>query len=555
MKANSPAGPGPDGETTSGGPTWQTRDALATDRPWRDRVFWGLQVAVIGIFAARLGIEKAVTGNTVPGGPDFTTIALFIWPVLYAAVAFGATGASFTTALVAALSVSRLVAFANSSNTAGVWSESIQLVILCAIALVVGRRVASERVARLQADEARREHLAAEARYRGLFTTNSAPVLIVDGSGSIVEANPAALTLFGDHGADQSGKKLADLLGRDVVRRLLELPRRAAQQSEDIGSSTGADDTRVGADQGDSESTDGETSGWPASAPADGASEDGPVRSVVVRVSVAGTPMLYRTDATWLTYAAGQQLVQLVLHDVTIETLRQEWMEAYAARVLNAQEEERRHIAQELHDGPLQALVYLCRRIDEVGSRAAREEHAETLNGSDGARTDVAAELEELRHLAESLIGEIRGISRGLRPSVLDDLGLVAATRRLLDDLEQRTGIDTTLGITGNERRLPTPIELALFRVAQEAISNAELHAGPGRVAVGMSFEPNGVRLLVSDDGEGFEQHEGAASAGRGSLGLVGMRERLHLVGGRVEVHSSPGRGTTVDAWASTRDN
>jgi signal transduction histidine kinase len=451
------------------------------------------------------------------------------------------------------LSVSRLVAFANSSNTAGIWSESTQLVILCAIALVVGRRVASERASRIQADEARREHLAAEARYRGLFTTNSAPILIVDGSGTIVEANPAALSLFGAQG-EQSGKKLADLLGRDVARRLLELPRRAGHPSDDTGSSERGDHTCADDDPFDSESTDGETSGSPVSAP-DDASDDGPIRSVVVRVSVGGTPMLYRTDATWLTYAARNQLVQLVLHDVTIETLRQEWMEAYAARVLNAQEEERRHIAQELHDGPLQALVYLCRRIDEVGGRATGEENARTLNGSAGSRTDMGAEIEELRHLAESLIGEIRGISRGLRPSVLDDLGLVAATRRLLDDLEQRTGIDTTLGITGNERRLPTPIELALFRVAQEAISNAELHAGPGRVAVGMSFEPNGVRLLVSDDGNGFEHHDGAASSGRGSLGLVGMRERLHLVGGRVEVHSSPGRGTTVDAWASTRDN
>ena len=84
----------------------------------------------------------------------------------------------------------------------------------------------------------------------------------------------------------------------------------------------------------------------------------------------------------------------------------------------------------------------------------------------------------------ESLIGELRGISRGLRPSVLDDLGLVAATRRLLEDLEKRTGIDTTLGITGAERRLPISVELALFRVAQEAISNAEFHAEPERVAV-----------------------------------------------------------------------
>ena len=259
-----------------------------------------------------------------------------------------------------------------------------------------------------------------------------------------------------------------------------------------------------------------------------------PTDAVVVRVDVNGAPLLYRADATRLEDVSGQAVVQLVLHDVTIETLRQQWMEAYAARVLFAQEEERRHIAQELHDGPLQALVHLCRRIDSVGQE----------NGK-----DLTGELEGLRHLAEDLVSELRGISRGLRPSVLDDLGLVAATRRLLEDLERRTGIDTSLGVSGTERRLPIPIELALFRVAQEAITNAEHHADPGRVAVGMSFEAGGVRLLVSDDGEGFESGSGP----RGSLGLVGMRERLHIVGGRVEVHSQPGSGTTVDAWASTR--
>ena len=367
-----------------------------------------------------------------------------------------------------------------------------------------------------------------------------------------MEANPAALSLFAELKGNQSGAKLGELLGREVSKRLLELPRRAVQPSgvelTGEGGNTEATDSSGGSD---------ESTGEPTRSPIDAhegiADSDEPVQSVVVRVSVEGTPMLYRTDATWLTYAAGQQLVQLVFHDVTIETLRQEWMEAYAARVLNAQEEERRHIAQELHDGPLQALVYLCRRIDEIRGSAAGNGHTEESNGTIRGRTELTSELEKLRHLTESLIGEIRGISRGLRPSVLDDLGLVAATRRLLDDLEQRTGIDTTLGITGNERRLPTPIELALFRVAQEAISNAELHAGPGRVAVGMSFEPNGVRLLVSDDGDGFEKVDGASTPPRGSLGLVGMRERLHLVGGHVEVHSSPGRGTTVDAWASTR--
>jgi two-component system, NarL family, sensor histidine kinase UhpB len=394
------------------------------------------------------------------------------------------------------MSVSRLAEFANTSNEAGLWSESTQIVVLCVIALVVGRRVAAERLARLSADDARRAHTAAEARYRGLFETNTAAVLIVDPTGRVAEANPAAKAIFAALAGDRTDKRLSELVDRNVARSLLEHP---APQTAEAGPATEEEER------------------------------------LVVRVKVAGTPMFFRPDATWLTDDAGNDLLQLVLNDVTAETLRQESTEAYAARVLNAQEEERRHIAQELHDGPLQALVYLCRRIDEVGRSAG---------------SDVAPELDALRHLTESLVGELRGISRGLRPSVLDDLGLVAATRRLLDDLEKRTGIDTTLGITGAERRLPSSVELALFRVAQEAISNAELHAEPRRVAVGMSFEQGGVRLLVSDDGHGFETVTNGTGP-RGSLGLVGMRERLHLIGGRVEVHSSPAGGTTVDAWAS----
>lgn len=475
--------------------SWRNHDALGTDRPWNDGVFWLVQIAVVIIFFARLGIEEKVSGSSTPDGVDFTTIGLFVWPVLYAAATFGPTGGTVTTALISVLSVSRLVAFADRSNSVGIWGESTQLIVLCAIAFVVGKRVAAERHARLEADDARRAHLAAEARYSGLFKTNAAPILIVDPSGKLVELNPAAVDLFGHPSDDRGSLQLSDLVGATTAKQLL-------------GRNTGSDDPDT----------------------------NSPVLGVVVRVEESDTPMLYRADSSKTDDSSGQELIQLVLHDVTIETMRQEWMEAYAARVLNAQEEERRHLAQELHDGPLQALVYLCRRIDEIG-----------------LKTGLDTDLEDLRALAEALVADLRGIARGLRPSVLDDLGLVAATRRLLDDFEKRTGIDTTLGVTGAERRLPTPIELALFRVAQEAISNAELHADPRRVAVGMSFESGGVRLLVSDDGGGFRQPVSPADPNRGSLGLLGMRERLHLVGGDVEVHSSPGVGTTVDAWASTR--
>ena len=248
-----------------------------------------------------------------------------------------------------------------------------------------------------------------------MFRTNSAPILLIDNSGKVVESNSAAASIFGDDGTAQNGSghmDLVDLVGAETARRLLDMPTRT------VAATTG---------EANSSPPESRTKKCRLTSLVPGPEHSGPdtTDAVVVRVDLNGAPLLYRADATRLEDASGQALVQLVLHDVTIETLRQQWMEAYAARVLFAQEEERRHIAQELHDGPLQALVHLCRRIDAVGQD----------NGK-----DLTGELDGLRHLAEDLVSEIRGISRGLRPSVLDDLGLVAATRRLLEDLERGQG-------------------------------------------------------------------------------------------------------------------
>jgi signal transduction histidine kinase len=96
---------------------------------------------------------------------------------------------------------------------------------------------------------------------------------------------------------------------------------------------------------------------------------------------------------------------------------------------------------------------------------------------------------------------------------------------------------------------MPAPVELALFRIAQEAITNVEHHAGAGRLAVGLSFEAGGTRLLVTDDGVGFQARDGAVASRSGSLGLPGMTERAHLIGSRLVIHSVIGGGTTVDVW------
>lgn len=447
-------------------------DALALDSPWHDRRLWLVQLGVLVLYAARMVVEMEVTRAhlVVPGIPDFSTLGLFLWPVLYAAVTVGPTGGAVTTAWVAVLSVPRDLAFLHGGDAVAVWAESTQVAALCLVAVVVGVRVASERRASARAERARRAHLAAEARYRSLFDASVSPTALVDRRGSVVEVNAAGTTLCGRRPAS-----LSDLVGAPIAGRAL------------AGDGVDGEAVTVGA---------------------------GPDRR----------QMLVAVAATAPDDGSGQQLLQVVLTDVTAESQRRETAEAFAQAVVDAQEEERRHLAQELHDGPLQSLVHLVRQLD-AGSASP-----------------------ELRGLGLGLVDELRRIARGLRPSVLDDLGLVAALRRLLDDVTERSGIDTSLGVTGSERRLASPVELTVFRVAQEAVSNAERHGAPGRISVGLGFEEGRLRLLVTDDGRGFDAAHPGSARRPGSLGMSGMGERLHLAGGSLVVHSTPGAGTTVEA-------
>ena len=191
----------------------------------------------------------------------------------------------------------------------------------------------------------------------------------------------------------------------------------------------------------------------------------------------------------------------------------------YAARILHAQEDERRRLSQELHDQPLQDLIHLCRQLD-------------------------AGELDGAREVATQVVGELRQISRGLRPPSLDDLGLTAAMRKLVADFQARTGVTAGYRVEGRARRLPPDIELGLFRIGQEALNNVSRHAAAERVSVRARFSADEVRLTITDDGSGFTPGRAAET----SLGLAGMSERAALLGGRLEVASSPGRGTTVRA-------
>jgi signal transduction histidine kinase len=198
-------------------------------------------------------------------------------------------------------------------------------------------------------------------------------------------------------------------------------------------------------------------------------------------------------------------------------------------RVVEAQESERRRLALELHDETGQALTSIL-----LGLKAIR--------AADG---DEAAERAEadVRALVVQALQDVRALAVELRPSALDDFGLVPALRRLAETFGERSGIETVVE-TSVDRRLPTEIETTLYRMVQEALTNIIKHSGAEHVSIVVSSTDSSIAVTIDDDGSGFDTQNVRPDA----LGLLGMRERLALVGGTLTLESSVDGGTTVAA-------
>ena len=193
---------------------------------------------------------------------------------------------------------------------------------------------------------------------------------------------------------------------------------------------------------------------------------------------------------------------------------------------LQAQEQERARVARDLHDEVNQSLTGLLLRLE-----AARE----------AAPPELEAELAETKALANQAMRELLSLARQLRPTALDDLGLTAAIAGQVEQLAHGE-IEAAIEADGDFSDLGDDAQLVVYRVAQEALSNATRHSGAGRVEVRLRrLESGGVELEVVDDGRGF-----AFDESEGGLGIAGMRERALLIGGELTIESRPGRGTTV---------
>ncbi|NUM44130.1 MAG: sensor histidine kinase [Anaerolineales bacterium] len=203
-------------------------------------------------------------------------------------------------------------------------------------------------------------------------------------------------------------------------------------------------------------------------------------------------------------------------------------------QIVAAQESERQRIARELHDETGQALTAIGLGLRGVATALPENTQSATQN------------LRRLEFLVSHSLTELQRLIADLRPSHLDDLGLPAALRWYAGEVSQRAPLNVHVEIRGEERPLPAPLKIALFRVAQEALNNIVKHAKAHKIDVLLHYEAEEVSIRVQDDGVGFEV-ESLPKKKRSSWGVVGMNERANLLGGRFEIQSRPGVGTRVE--------
>lgn len=461
---------------------WRPPRAAGWLPPIHRREFWAVQALVLVIAGGHTLLETAWRAAD-PTALYLLPASLYFVPVVYAAVNFGLEGSLATALWSVAVTAPNLVFWHVGLERIG---EIWQIGVVVAVAVFVGQRVDRERSARHEAERRERERRSSEERFRGLFDHAAEAVLLVDRAGVIIEANAATATLLGRpisglRGAplaSVAGPALLEQLGRERPRDVVALPAAPGQQ---------------------------------------------PVWVEPIVCSPHAQP-------------DGRIELQLMLHDVTLRHQHQQDLEAFTRRILAAREEEQRRIGRELHDGPLQSLVLVWRKLDE-------------LDAVEPARRPVIET--DARRLAESTADELRRIARALRPSVLDDLGLTAAIHSEVTALGQRSSIAARFEQGGADRRLEPDLELMLLRVTQEALHNVERHAAGSQVVVRLTFGPDAVRLSVRDNGRGLGAVPSAAELlARGKLGLVGMEERARLAGAEFNARSLPGGGTAIEVLA-----
>ena len=440
--------------------------------PVNELPFWIVQATVLVIVSIHylLDVKPSVVSATFPTG---VPVALLVIPIGYAALRYGLAGSSATATWTIVLWLPDLMLPHDEGH---VGDDVMNLAIVLLVAFLFGRSVEAQRLTQRRADAASARTLAAEAGYHQLFESNRSPILVIDESNFVSDANPAARSLLG-----------ASVVGRSSHHVIGDLDLEA-HAGEVLTLNDGHD---------------------------------------------------YRLDVVTMPLGSSALRHQVNFEDVTEERADERRARHFAQRVVAVEEDQRRRLARELHDEPLQLFLHLARRLEILSTHAA-------------VPADVTTGLTEARRQALDAAAKLRTVARDLRPPALDELGLVPALSSLIADADaDAESLDVRLVLEGPSTRLAPDVELAAFRIVQESLRNARRHGAARHVRVKVTFERKALHLEVSDDGVGFDvdQHVRRSSLeGATSLGILGMRERARLLGGTLRVDSQRGAGTAVSA-------
>jgi len=236
------------------------------------------------------------------------------------------------------------------------------------------------------------------------------------------------------------------------------------------------------------------------------------------------------------------QAFQNLARDITEERKLGDNLQFYLRQVLQAQEEERKRLARELHDDASQQILLLTHGIDNIAYEA------ETYSPQ-----ELRSELGKLYELSQQTYQNIKHYAQALRPSILDDLGLVAAVKWLAEEIHKLSGIE--IQVKADSIPLLSPeTQLVLFRVVQQSLNNVHRHSEASEASITVECQGGEIRVTISDNGKGFKlPRQLSEFAGQGKLGLTGMAERVRLIGGELEVSSQIGKGTKIIVKAPTK--
>jgi len=463
-------------------------------------------IAVIVILFILLTVSHYVDSFNVPliidqliPGANLTRATFerifFLVPVVWSGFFFGLRGVFITAP--AALVCMLPYALIRATDTG---DAVIEIIIVIAIGLCIGvmaalslRLFGKERryIERLEKDY--RELTVSEDRYRKLFENAHDAIWLQDMDGFIITANAASKKTIGFEPEEIIGQNVKVFLPEDS----LEIARKVRQILLRGDSVEGTYDQKFFRKDGSE---------------------------------------IYLKLSTSLIYEKGEPIAFLhIARDVTSEKDMEENLQYYLQKATEAQEDERKRISRELHDETIQALVVLSQQLDLLASRSK--------DLSDADRKAV----EKLQQDTVDIMTGVRRLSQDLRPAALDRLGLEPALEWLANEVRNYSGMEINIISTGEKRRLAEHEELILFRVTQEALRNAARHSGATRVNVHIEFTTITVRIVISDNGRGFEAPKAIGGLARqGKLGLAGMQERVRLIGGDLKVKTRPGKGTDI---------